>query len=282
MQSAAVRGGVRIRPEYRSRMEWVPVAIIDTEARAQRRYEPLWAHWLASHFDPDKLGHPFVVAMPAKGDRERFFAIDGQHRISAIKIAFGIDQQVECEVVRGIDLARAAELFVGRNDRRAVRVIDKFKTGVTAQNPECVGITKIVTDLGLVINDASQEPRTICAIAAIRVLYGLGPDEQRGVILRTVLRLIIKVWGTDASVFNGEVLKGLGYVLARHGDDLDMEIFERKLTSTSGGALGLLGKARAYREAAGGSIAQNVARAIVTIYNSGRTKSRLSAWGEKA
>jgi hypothetical protein len=281
---AAVRpgggGGGRVRTGYQSRIEWVPCASIHVHEGAQRRFDAKLASKIAAEFDPDLLGFPLIVAMDARGG-ERFYVQDGQHRIAAVRLALGEDQQVQCEVVRGIDLARAAELFRGRQVRKNVTVIDNFLIGVTAKNPECLAINGIATDLGLKVANGSQES-SISAVSSLQRIYRMEPEAHRGPLLTRVLTLAVTSWGRAPETFNGDALVGVAMVLVRHGDALESDALEKKLRGFTGGALGLIGKARGLRASVGGSVAQCVARSIVMAYNSGRTKHRLPAWGEKA
>lgn len=275
-------GGGRMRTEYRSRVEWLIARDIDVKEGAQRPFDANHAARLAKDFDPDALGYPFVAAIENKNGVERYYAIDGQHRVAAVRIALGEDQQIQCEVVRGIDIPHAAALFVARNTRRNVRSIDQFVANVTAQHPDHLGITKILADLGLRVAGGSQSDGVVHAVTSLLKIYRMDPEDTRGHLLRRVLTLCISAWGRGADSFMGDLLSGLSLVLVRHGGELEAEALERKLRAHTGGALGLVGKARSFRESLGGSIAQSVARAVIASYNSGRTKYRLPQWGEKA
>lgn len=279
---ALVRGGGKVRTEYKSRIEWLPAKDVDVKEGAQRPFDANHAARIAKEFDPDALGFPFVVAIETRTGAERFYAIDGQHRIAAVRTYLGEDQQIQCEVVRGIDIPRAAQLFLARNARRGVRPIDAFLVGVTAREPKHLAITAILADLGLRVADGGANDGTVSAVTTLLRLYDMDADTRRGELLRRVLTLALAAWGRGSDSFAGDLLHGLALVLVRHGDQLEPEALERKLRSYTGGALGLIGKARSWRETVGGSTAQCVARAVIAAYNGGRTKHRLPQWGEKA
>lgn len=273
----------RAHPTYQSRVEWLPVAKleVDSALRAQRPYDDKWARRLASEFDPDLLGLILVVAIPMPGGGERLLIADGQHRAAATELALGQGQSIQCEVVRGLDVAQAAKLFRGRNTQRQVRQIDMFIAGVTAGEVEEVAIDGIVRSLGLRIASGSKIGY-IAAVSSLRSIYRMGPPEGHGRLLRQVLRLAIAAWGKEALALNGDVLRGLALVMHRHQDDYDAEVFERKLRGYTGGPGGLLSNARSFRNGLGGGIASCVARVAVVAYNSGRTKHQLPNWGDKA
>lgn len=272
--------GSRVRTGYESRIEWVRLTDIEVDPLTQRPFDRGWAEKIAANFDPDKLGLPAVVALPLPDGHWRYIVIDGQHRCASCRIALGENQQIECEVIRGITLSRAAELFRGRNMIRHPRQIDYFLAGVTAQNAECLAIRKIASELGVTIGRTTGE-KTITCVATLQRLYRHGPSIRHGEILRQTLMMAIGAWGPRADTFNGDVLSGLGLVLSRHNNQIEPTVLEKRLCTYVGGSLGVLGRARSWREAAGGSVAQCVARVIIAAYNTGRTKSRLPEWGNK-
>ena len=267
----------RVKTAYQARVEWVPLSNIFVDSRAQRPFDAKWAQKIAADFDPDKLGLPAIVAVA----EDRFAVIDGQHRCEATRIAMGENQQIECEVIRGIDIARAAELYRGRNTIRRPQTIDYFLAGVTAKDPECVAIIKILEDLGIKVMRGGANDNIIVAVASLQKLYRMGTVPHPGRFLKETLMLAIEVWGRKAETWNGDLLIGLGLILARHGGEIDMGALEKKLRGFTGGALGVLGRARSWREATGGSVSQCVSRVIVAAYNTGRPKTPLPEWGHR-
>lgn len=231
---------------------------------------------------PDKLGFPLVAVLEERG-RERYVVVDGQHRVAAVRQALGEDQQIQCEVIRGCTIAEAAELFCGRNESRKPRPLDQFLVGVTAKRPENLAIVSVVENLGLRIRNGGADG-SISAVSALIGIYRGDhalPEKERGATLRRTLLVAMNAWGGGYETFNGDVLRGLGAVLARYGLMVDDDSLQKKLASLAGGALGLLGKGRTYRTAMGGSMMQNVARAVVTVYNAGRRSHQLPDWDQK-
>lgn len=257
--------------------EWIPIAQMELPPNAQRGFKPAHAAKIAAAFDPGLLGYPVVAKIPGRGGRERYWIIDGQHRIAAVREALGEDQSVECEVIHNITLQRAAQLFRGRNDKLGVRPLDKFIAGVTAGDPECVAINDTVASLGLRIVNGNVAKNQVSAVTALQKIHRLDPKNG---LLKDTLHLAIEAWGRDAENFNGDVLQGLGMVLHRYNDELEKNILERKLKTCPGGALGLLGKGRMLRQAMSYTTVSNgIACAVVRMYNTGRRKAPLTEWG---
>jgi Family of unknown function (DUF6551) len=266
----------RVKPEYRSSIEWIPVAQVTVEPKAQRKFMQRWADEIAENLDPDLLGHPLVCALSRNGTgHEHYVVIDGQHRIAAVRKALGKDQSVQCEVIHGIDLARAAALYRGRNTIRHPRPYDLFIAGRTAHDADCMEIDKIVRAHGFTVSDAHIDG-TISAVTAIERVYKMAPG---GAILDATLGVVTESWGSAAAGTQSGILLGLGLVLRRYGSAIDRTRLQRQLASHSGGASGLLGRGRSLTDAFGGSVGNGVARAIVMIYNTGLRQNKLPDWG---
>jgi hypothetical protein len=271
----------KLRPDYESRNEWIPAASIEVEPLAQRPFDPKWAKQIADSFDPDLIGFPVVCALPNNRGGERFIALDGWHRIKATMIALGESQSIQCEVIRGITLQRAAKIFRGRNNVRSVCNIDRFLAGVTAGDEECVAITGVVESFDLRVG-RTQTDGIIKAVASLQWIYR--GERSRGsgrnvLPLRRTLDVVTQAWGKSASGLNGAIIRGIGAVILRHGDMLDFEQLEHRLRQFRGGAAGLLGAGRGVSEAFGGSVANGVATRVVREYNKGRKPTnKLPEW----
>lgn len=265
-------------PDQRTR-EWVAVSQTELPPGAQRSFDTKWASSIAAHFDPGQLGYPLVALIPNRGGRERFWIIDGQHRIAAVKEALGKEQLVECEVLRDITLERAAELFRGRNHTRNVRPVDKFIAGVTAKDPECVAINDTVTSLGLRIVPANTEKGQISAVTALTKVHRLDPENG---LLKQTLGMALGAWGRDPDSFNGEVIHGLGLVLHRYNGELETSVLEKRLAACPGGSLGVLGRGREARKVFANTLSTGIAFAIVRLYNTRRRGKALPEWGTRA
>lgn len=269
---------MRVKPEYQGRMEWLPVGSIRADERAQRKLDESWAAKIAASFNPNLLGKPVVVALTGRNGQERFLVVDGQHRLAAVKSLFGESHQVECEVVRGVDLAGSAELFRGLNDTRGVRPFDKFLTGVTAGDAECVAISKLTASLGLRIAAGGGEPNYLHCVAALQRVYRL---DGTGELLKRTLQLIIDAWGRGNENFNRAVVNAIGSVLHKYGDDVEVGALRSRLSSVAGGSHGIIGRGRSAATMLGTSPANGTAWAIVNLYNKGRSK-KIAEWGKRA
>lgn len=270
----------KLNPTYKSKLEWLPISALTVDERIQRPVDRAWVKRIADNFDPDALGYPIVVEIPDGRNGVRFLIVDGQHRVEGVKAALGDDQQIECEVVRGVGIQQAAKIFGLRNTVRPVKAVDRFLVGVTQGDPECVAINDIVKSLGLSINRTTFDG-SVSAVAALSKVYRGDKSKGTGknaLALKRTIGTALNAWGRTGEAMNGQILEGLGAVVLRYGDVLDFEALEKKLRQHKGGALGLLGAARGLQDSFRGSIANCVAHQVVIVYNQGRRKHQLEDW----
>jgi hypothetical protein len=180
----------------------------------------------------------------------------------------------------GLTMPEEAALFRALNDRRAVKKIDDFRISVTAGVESSRDIVGIVQAIGLTISDQMRDGH-IVAVSALEHVYSggrvAGPREGR-LALEKALKTILSAWGNQSSGFNGEIIKGVGLVYLRYGRKIEQEVMSAKLAPCTGGAPGLLGKARSMREIRGRQLHHCVAAIVVDIYNKGRRANKLDDW----
>lgn len=229
--------------------------------RVQRKFRPGWARYLRDNFDPDKFGEIAVVQV---GDD--YFVFDGQHRCWAAREALGENQQLPCLVYSDMTTERQADLFLGRNQTKALRAMDKFKVALIAgpetHRTEC-RIAEIVRSLGLEIAEASA-PNRIRSVAALVKVFGYGENT----FLQTLL-VIREAWAKEADAYDGNVLKGIGYFLHHFGAAIPDHDLARKL-QRSGGPNRLIGGARDRAKAQGVSVERAAAEWVLAVFNKGK------------
>lgn len=262
-------------PQAVNPVVWIGVdkLMVDTDVNT-RPLRQARVDQLARDFDPDLVG----VIHVSPRDRGMFAIIDGQHRVQAVRDALGTDQVVPCWVHKRIHTAKQASLFVGLNNSAKVPAIYEFIGKVNANQPTAVAIATVVTDAGLRL-DANQGDGNIRCVATLQRLYELGVEAGIGPkALAQALRVVIDAWGPTNSALGGSIVEGVGLVILRYGDQLDLASLIQKLSGSKGGPLALLGQARIVKEWRGGTVPRSVAGTIVTLYNKGRRNGALSDW----
>lgn len=194
---------------------------------------------MAQHWNWD-LCQPLVIAR-RQDLTERFFVIDGQHRLAAARLRGDIDQ-LPCVMVAYDNAADEAASFVHLNQqRRPLTKLDLYRAAVASQDPRASAIAQAMVDAGLTLaphsNVAAWKPGVIAniggieriwerdgALAATRALDALG-HAFRGQVLRycgTLYRAIAQVCADEIKAhreFRGERFERFLALLARQSQD---------------------------------------------------------------
>jgi hypothetical protein len=253
------------RVERSGHLRWVAVADIVVDERNQREFRPGWAAQIAAEFDPDRFLPPLVSLRPDG----KYYVIDGQHRVGAMRLMGWDDQQIQCWVYEGLTSAQEADLFLWHNNRKSVGAFDKFRIGVEAERGVEADINRIVLLNGLKV--AQGVPGSVSAVGALRKVYAHGADT-----LGRTLRIVRDSYGDSG--LRGEVIEGIGLVCARYNGELAEDRAVERLSSARGGLGALTTKTNMIRKAMGQPLPHCVAAAAVDIINSGRGGKKLPAW----
>jgi ParB-like nuclease domain len=236
----------------------------------QREAVSSWVKRLAREFDLDAV---FVLAVWHTPDG-RYVIIDGQHRVLAMR-ELGINELIPCYVYENMTSEQACERFLELNHRKNVAAVDKFRLGVGAGIPECVGANRLINERGLVIEgDHSRNGVPTIACAATLLRYWNHPARERTgpQALSCALDIAIAAWGTDGDALNGTVIGGLARL------HLDNPWIESKALSDrlakSGPPARLLGTAKSlYMLHKGHNLDACMAKACGDVYNMRRSES---------
>lgn len=255
-------------------MVLIPELKIDQEA--QRKLSVPWVKAHAQEFDVDQLGY-IVVNRRADGN---LYVVDGQHRVELMRAVGWGDQKIHAEIFEGLSQPDEAELFNARNDRRAVRLFDKFRISVVARDPEAIGITNIVHRCGLVISDQASDGNVVAVAALQRIYRGgrIAGEKEGAQALFMALTTLRDAFGKIAASFHGELIEAIGLIYLRYGKAVDQKTLVKKLSPISAGAPGLIGKGRSMKEMRGKSLAHNIASIVVSQYNKGARTGKLESW----
>jgi ParB-like nuclease domain len=169
--------------------------------QAQRPYREAWAKEIADNFDTDKFDPPVISKPNGQG---HYHIVEGQHRVGAVKIAFGENEQIKCRMVDAEDPARAAEIFLGINKgRKAIKPVVSFLVSVTAKRePEC-DINRMVVNLGYQISP-NKTDYCINAVNSLLRAY----QRQGKAVLYGVLHTLHRTWAGDPAAFQGGIISG--------------------------------------------------------------------------
>lgn len=238
----------------------------------QREFRKAHGDRIASELDLDKLG------IPVLNHRDHiFWVLDGQHRIYALKkFGFGDKDVVKCEVYDNLTDAEAADIFLGRDARKAISMFDKFHVACTAGHPRENAVRRVVEANGLKIG-RSKEENTIGAVAALNKVY----DRAGDVVVGQVVRVLKNAFAGDPASFCPEMIEGIGLVFSRYNGKTNEKHLAASLASASHGIRGIQRRVEAMRDRTGTQKSHCVAAEVVDLYNRSRgprASDRLPSW----
>lgn len=252
----------KIRPVPIAEMR-VPPALV-----TQRPFIQAHGDKLSANLELEKLGYPVINFRDGI-----YWILDGQHRVHALKEnGFGAER-LDCEVYEGLTDAEMADVFLGRDDRKAVNPYAKFHIGCTAEYELETSVRRVVESNHLKIGQTKESGNVGCVSTLVSVHKASG-----AVVLGLSLRTIRDAFSSDAAAFDGQIIKGVAMVYNRYNGKTDEKHMVEALGRVQNGARGVLRRAEAQRERTGNQKAQCVAATLVDIYNKGLGRNRLPSW----
>lgn len=229
-----------------------------------------FATWLAQNMDLNKLGFPIINHRNGV-----FWVLDGQHRIDALKQCGFKDDVLDCEVYEDLSDEEMADIFLGRDERRAINAFDKFHVACTANHRRECDIRRAVESQGAKISRRREE-NCISAVSALGHVY----DRTSETVVGQVVRTIKNAYAGDPASFDSALIEGLGFVFNRYNGRTNEKELATRMSAVPSGARGILRRAESLREKTGNQKIQCVAATIVDIYNRGAGKgsTRLASW----
>jgi hypothetical protein len=245
----------------------VPPALL-----TQREFRKAHGDRIAADLDLDKIGFPIMNLRDG-----HYWVLDGQHRLYALKqFGFSDTDTIDCEVYENLTDPEMAEIFLGRDARRAIGQFDKFHVACTAGRSRETDVRRTVESNGLKLGRTKEE-NTIGAIGALCKVY----DRAGALVLGQTLRTLRDAFAGDPRSFSPELIEGIGLVYNRYNGKTNEKMLAVRLSETRGGVRNVINRAEAQRERTNNQKAQCVAATVVDIYNSGagpRAKERLQQW----
>lgn len=191
---------------------------VDTTVQRSQLDEARVASIVAA-FDPNAMG-VISVSQRDTGRGERYVILDGWHRVAALTRLRGTEAMVDCHVYEGLDIQREARLFLALNHAKPVNSVDKFRVRVVCGDPVATRITAIVSRRGWKVS-RSGASWTVSAVDALQSVYAMDGDtwpveDDDTRVLAVVIDIITATWGGASVGARGEILRGIGLVVARH------------------------------------------------------------------
>lgn len=244
-------------------IRWIPVGNLIVKWPSAQRKEKIIAHAkkIAGNFDPDKFG---ILTVSMADDNGYHHVIDGVHRSTAVKLMWGDDEKVPCQILPTKDPVRAAEIFLGLQSRRPVSPIDNFRVSVQSGNPDSIAINKVVRGLGYRIEN-NRADGCISAVGALKTVYlRFGPD-----VLRDALSIIQATWGMSSAAVQKSIITAYGRLVGTHYHQLSYgrtkEVMRKRFPHPDK----LTGLVSGVKELTGASSTEVIYKTILDNYNRG-------------
>lgn len=241
----------------------------------QRTVDPKRVQKIASTLNFDALG-TIIVSEREDGT---YHVVDGQTRVAAVKEAGHGDYGMDCRVFTGLSLAEEAELFRLYNDTKQVQAITKFRIRVVEGDPKAVSLNRMLNDYGWRITGSAGQGRFV-AVAALEWVHDGGTQFEpgNGDVCDVVINVLTTAFGHNPDGVRESLIKGLGLVVMRYGEQLDLRKLAVQLGGHDGGPIGLIGDARQLRRIRSGPTHEAMAEVLVNLVNKGRRTKRLPDW----
>lgn len=237
----------------------------------QREFRQAHGDKICAELDLNKLG--FIVINYRDGI---YWVLDGQHRVYAmLKFGFAASDPVECEVYENLTDQEAAEIFLGRDSRKAIGLYDKFFVAVTAGRRREMDTIRAIESSGLKVGRTKEE-NTIGAIGACLKVY----DRSGEIVLGQSVRALKNAFGGDPAGFAPEMIQGVGHLFNRYNGRTNEHDLAQRLSAVPRGVRGILQRAELQRAKTGAHRDVCVAATIVEVYNKGLVskQKRLPSW----
>jgi len=258
-------------------VESLPANLLDVDPGVQRKLNEGRVARIAADFHEAALGVLIVskresrgfVTEDAEAPRARYVVLDGQTRLAALRKFTGTEDTVMpvvCQVFTGLTRAEEAEIFIEHNDRAAVRKIDLFRLALVAQQPWALELEEVISRHGFLSSEVSGPERRFTAISTAQRIVRL-PEGLDA--LDKAFDMIVRTWAHRPNAASAEAIEGLALLFHRHGNDVDVPGFVRKLASTDTPQT-FKANVMAYRGTMGVSRTEAAYRYVIKVYNSGR------------
>lgn len=186
-------------------------------------------------------------------------ALDGQHRITARRMAGRGDDEILVEAHRGLTKKQEAELFLRLNGgRTAVRSWDKWRARLVAREPTAIEMTTIAASLGVKFYKAPST-YTVCAVEKAERVH------RKFHTLEDTLRVVVEVGDGSSQWLSGDVLVAIGSFLCKYTKAANREILRVVLSKFNPAVF--TGRIKAKADAMGEHYERTSVLVIRDLYN---------------
>jgi hypothetical protein len=237
---------------------------------AQRKFKQHHGDYLAANWKMDKFKPLDVSFRDGK-----YWVIDGQHRLYAIKKIKGGDCTVLCYVHYGMTIQDEAEFFLNQlNGIKTILTTDRMRIRFMIGDETVVGMVRGAEKAGFIVDfDNKKATNRITALAALEIAFKALPYDE-----------YIKMLTTLKKAYNGrvdslcrEMILGMALFFQKYYGQFDTNALANTLKTPTTPS-DILMEGRSYSQSHGDKglfRGKHFARAILKAYNKRRKQNAL-------
>jgi hypothetical protein len=230
---------------------------LDVDPGVQRTLSKARVKEIAAEFDPNALA---VLTTSVRKSPKIIHVVDGQHRLRAAEMV-GYAGPIRTLEYRGLTIPEEAALFRKLNTTQKPSRVDHFLIACVEQDPDAVRLASFIMAHGWSVAPSAGEAR-ISAIAALERVYKRSPEAADA-----TLSVLTRAFGHRPQAVQGQLIEGLGIVLAKHGGNVKLNDMSDRLAKVAGGPDGIISTAKGASFTRTGNVSASVAKLIVELYN---------------
>lgn len=262
-----------MKPKHQD-TDWLPFRVLRFDARYQKQLIPAKVKQLRQEWNIDSVG---VITVSIRHDRAAWaidgqtaWVIDGQHRVHAA-LGEGLgDTKALCHVYRNLTIEEEARKFLDLNNAKSVTGFDRYRAGLVAKDPICLGVQATLERYGLGIAGQARADGYVACVAQVLALYERDPQ-----LLDQVCGVLSEAWGTRAAAWERVPVAAMGLLLGRFNGEVDHAVLSKKLSKYRGGPGALQGDAKGLAGYRPITLTRAAAEIIRDTYNKSRREGAL-------
>lgn len=247
---------------------------IDPRVQRKEGVQSARAEKIAATLNPDALG---AVTLSQRADGS-LVILDGAHRVQACRIA-EYTQPLHALVYSGLTVQQEAAMFALLNNFKQPSYVSRTLAQVIAGDEDATAIIGTIRRHGWEIGFSSETGHYAAVAAAERVYRNAAGALAKGPypeVLDRTFAVITAAWRHDRESAHQLITLGLGQVLGRFGDAVDLQALGDRLSQERPNVL--IAKARVLADAHSGTVPAALAKNVVGIYNRRRRVNMLPEW----
>jgi hypothetical protein len=225
--------------------------------------------FIRAGFDPDALS-TIVLSLRNPGDPYAglYAIVDGNHRIQICR-KLGI-ARIFARVCIDKTYEEEALLYTKLNARHRLSALDIFRARIEQQEAQALEMQQILKPFGMKIGYSQDHGAVTCVWSMDNLYVELGAKGYTEVVA-----LIHGVWRQDRRAWIGAMVDGVKQFWIRYYLEADQKRLVEKLSTIR--PEDILREA-GYGRVQKGAISTRIGKVIVSTYNNGLRRSRLSDW----